>query len=98
RVMKTRGTMVREAPNKWKILNIDMDDPRQSELRLKMVASRLCHSDDHMTTGDMTPGILPMAGGHEGAGIVAKIGPNTPGWEVSDHVILSFLPGCDRCR
>ena len=63
-----------------------------------MVASGLCHSDDHMATGDLPPGILPMAGGHEGAGIVAEVGPNTPGWEVGDHVVLSFLPGCGRCR
>ncbi len=96
--MKTRGAVVREVPGKWEILDIDMDEPRQGELRLKMVASGLCHSDDHMTTGDLAPGILPMAGGHEGAGIVDEIGPNTPGWEIGDHVILSFLPGCGRCR
>ena len=54
---------------------------------LKMVASGLCHSDDHIATGDLPPGILPFAGGHEGAGIVAEVGPNTPGWEVGDHVV-----------
>ena len=96
--MKTRGAVVREIPGKWEILDIDMEEPRQGEVRLKMVASGLCHSDDHMTTGDLPPGILPMAGGHEGAGIVAAVGPNTPGWEVGDHVVLSFLPGCGRCR
>jgi S-(hydroxymethyl)glutathione dehydrogenase/alcohol dehydrogenase len=41
---------------------------------------------------------LPAAGGHEGAGIVERVGPNTPGWEVGDHVVLSFLPACGRCR
>jgi NDMA-dependent alcohol dehydrogenase len=97
-MMKTRGAVVREAPGKWEILDIDMEAPRQGELRLTMVASGLCHSDDHFTTGDLPPGILPFAGGHEGAGIVAEVGPNTPGWEVGDHVILSFLPGCGRCR
>ena len=64
--MKTRGAVVREVPGKWEILDIDMEDPRQGEVRLKMVASGLCHSDDHITTGDLAPGILPMAGGHEG--------------------------------
>src|SRR5262245_51675825 len=63
-----------------------------------MVASGLCHSDDHVATGDIPVGVYPFAGGHEGAGIVAEVGPNTPGWEVGDHVILSFLPGCGRCR
>jgi S-(hydroxymethyl)glutathione dehydrogenase/alcohol dehydrogenase len=96
--MKTRGAVIREIPGKWEILDIDMESPRQGELRLDMVASGLCHSDDHFTTGDLTPGIVPFAGGHEGAGIVAEVGPNTPGWEVGDHVIMSFLPGCGRCR
>ena len=96
--MKTRGAIVRQAPGKWEIAEIEMDEPRQGELQLKMVASGLCHSDDHMTTGDLTPGLFPLAGGHEGAGIVTKVGPNTPGWEVGDHVVLSFLPGCGRCR
>jgi NDMA-dependent alcohol dehydrogenase len=96
--MKTRGAVLTESPGTWKILEIDMDEPRQGEVVLKMAASGLCHSDDHNCTGDMTPGLLPFAGGHEGAGTVAAIGPNTPGWEIGDHVVLSFLPGCGRCR
>ena len=96
--METRGAVVRESPGRWEILDIDMDEPRQGELVLKLAASGLCHSDDHMTTGDLPPGILPMAGGHEGSGVVHKVGPNTPGWEVGDHVVMSFLPGCGRCR
>jgi S-(hydroxymethyl)glutathione dehydrogenase/alcohol dehydrogenase len=51
-----------------------------------------------MTPGDLPPGILPMAGGHEGSGVVHEVGPNTPGWDVGDHVVMSFLPGCGRCR
>jgi len=87
-----------QAPGKWDVVDVDVDEPRQGELQLKMVASGLCHSDDHIATGDMPVGILPMAGGHEGAGIVEAVGPNTPGWEVGDHVVLSFLPGCGKCR
>ena len=96
--MKTRGAVITQSPGKWEILELELDAPRQGELILKMVASGLCHSDDHMTTGDLQPGTLPTAGGHEGAGIVHEVGPNTPGWEIGDHVVLSFLPGCGRCR
>ena len=96
--MKTRGAVVREQPGKWEVVEIDMEAPRQGELQLKMVASGLCHSDDHMTTGDLPASLLPAAGGHEGSGIVSAIGPNTPGWEIGDHVVMSFLPGCGRCR
>jgi S-(hydroxymethyl)glutathione dehydrogenase/alcohol dehydrogenase len=87
-----------EAPGAWEIVDIDLDTPRQGELGLAMVAAGLCHSDDHYVQGDIKSQKLPMAGGHEGAGIVERVGPNTPGWEVGDHVVLSFLPSCGRCR
>ena len=96
--MRTRGAVVTQSPGKWEILDIDLDEPRQGELVVRMAASGLCHSDDHMCTGDLPPGVLPMAGGHEGSAVVAEVGPNTPGWEVGDHVVMSFLPGCGRCR
>ncbi|MEZ5232403.1 MAG: NDMA-dependent alcohol dehydrogenase [Acidimicrobiia bacterium] len=96
--MRTRGAVVTTTPGKWEIADIDMDEPRQGELVLDMVASGLCHSDDHFCTGDLPPGILPFAGGHEGAGIVRQVGPNTAGWQVGDHVVMSFLPGCGLCR
>ena len=63
-----------------------------------MVASGLCHSDDHHAKGDSALSMFPFAGGHEGAGIVEAIGPNTPGWVVGDHVVTSFIPSCGRCR
>jgi NDMA-dependent alcohol dehydrogenase len=96
--MNTRGAVITAVPGKWEIVDVDLDEPRQGELLLTMVASGLCHSDDHTCTGDLPRAILPVAGGHEGAGIVSQVGPNTPGWEVGDHVILSFLPACGRCR
>jgi NDMA-dependent alcohol dehydrogenase len=65
-----------------------------------MAAAGLCHSDDHILTGDLPlpPGALPLAGGHEGAGVVEEVGPNTPGWKVGDRVVLTFLPMCGLCR
>jgi NDMA-dependent alcohol dehydrogenase len=96
--MRTRGAVLREWPGEWEICDIDLDDPRQGELGVRMVAAGLCHSDDHYAKGDVKPPKLPMAGGHEGAGVVERVGPNTPGWEVGDHVVMSFLPACGRCR
>ncbi|MEN3301487.1 MAG: hypothetical protein V7633_3545 [Pseudonocardia sp.] len=90
--------MLREVPGRFEVVELEVDDPRQGELRVRMVASGLCHSDDHHATGDMKVGILPFAGGHEGAGIVEAVGPNTPGFAEGDHVVFSFLPSCGRCR
>jgi len=96
--MKTRAAVLRSVPGDWEVTEVDIDEPRQGELLVKMVASGMCHSDDHVAKGDTERTMFPMVGGHEGAGIVAEVGPNTPGWQVGDHVVMSFLPGCGRCR
>lgn len=66
--MKTRGAVVRRAPGKYEVVDLDLDAPRQGELMIKMSASGMCHSDDHIATGDMPVGVYPFCGGHEGAG------------------------------
>ncbi|HEX4395675.1 MAG TPA: NDMA-dependent alcohol dehydrogenase [Mycobacterium sp.] len=96
--MKVRAAVIRQAPGKYEVMDLELDDPRQGELRVKMVAAGLCHSDDHVATGDMVVAALPFAGGHEGAGVVDAVGPNTPGFAAGDKVVFSFLPTCGRCR
>jgi S-(hydroxymethyl)glutathione dehydrogenase/alcohol dehydrogenase len=96
--MKTRGAIIRKAPGTYEVVDMDVDEPRQGELRVKMVASGLCHSDDHIATGDIPVATYPFAGGHEGGGIVESVGPNTPGFAPGDKVVFSFLPACGRCR
>jgi NDMA-dependent alcohol dehydrogenase len=96
--MQTRGAVIKQAPGTFEVVDLEVDEPRQNELRVELVASGLCHSDDHLATGDIPVAVYPMVGGHEGAGVVESVGPNTKGWEVGDHVVFSFLPGCGRCR
>ncbi len=89
---------MRQVPGEWDLVELDVDEPRQGELLVEMRAAGLCHSDDHYAKGDTPVASLPFVGGHEGAGVVIEVGPNTPGWEPGDHVALSFLPVCGRCR
>lgn len=96
--MQTRGAIVRQAPGKYEVVDLEVDDPRDGEIQVKMVASGLCHSDDHVATGDIPVGVYPFAGGHEGAGIVTKAATNHKGIKEGDHVIFSFLPSCGHCR
>lgn len=96
--MRTRGAVVKQAPGTYEVVDIELDEPRQDELLVRMVASGLCHSDDHIATGDIPVAVYPFCGGHEGAGVVEQVGPHTPGWAAGDHVVFSFLPGCGRCR
>jgi NADPH:quinone reductase-like Zn-dependent oxidoreductase len=82
--LRTKAAALFSAPGKWEIVEVDLESPRQDELLIKMAAAGLCHSDDHILTGDLPvpPEALPIIGGHEGAGVVAEVGPNTPGWKV----------------
>ncbi|WP_297834399.1 NDMA-dependent alcohol dehydrogenase [Pseudomonas sp.] len=96
--MKTRAAIIQRVPGAYEVVELDLDAPRTGEIMIKMVASGLCLSDEHLTSGDLPAGMLPMCGGHEGAGIVVEVGPHTSGWEVGDHAVLSCLPGCGRCR
>ena len=70
----------------------------------------MCHSDEHLVTGDMVPtpemrelmggipDLFPIIGGHEGAGVIAEVGPGVNSVKVGDHVSASFIPSCGRCR
>jgi S-(hydroxymethyl)glutathione dehydrogenase/alcohol dehydrogenase len=95
--MKTRGAVIRQSPGKYEVVELELDDPRPGEIQVRLVASGLCHSDDHLATGDLDAGIYPFAGGHEGAGVVTAVGPNTDGFAEGDHVVLA-VPGCGHCR
>jgi S-(hydroxymethyl)glutathione dehydrogenase/alcohol dehydrogenase len=96
--VETRGAIIREAPGKFEVVDLVADDPRPGEIQVEMVASGLCHSDDHLATGDIPVAHYPMCGGHEGAGVVTAVGPHTKGFAEGDKVVFSFLPACGRCR
>ncbi|MFJ6263318.1 NDMA-dependent alcohol dehydrogenase [Rhodococcus erythropolis] len=95
--MKAKAAILWERNTPWSVEEIELADPKDREVLIKMVASGMCHSDDHAVTGDLEI-TTPIIGGHEGAGIVEKIGPNVRDVEVGDHVVLSFIPSCGKCR
>ena len=96
--MKTRAAVLREAPGTWRIEEFDLDDPGPSEVLVEMVATGLCHSDDHTAQGDISMATLPMVGGHEGGGVVRAVGSEVHDLAIGDHVLTSFIPGCGSCR
>jgi Zn-dependent alcohol dehydrogenase len=96
--VQTRGAIIAKAPGRYEVAELDLDEPRQGEIMVKLAASGLCHTDDHLATGDMAYGIYPVCGGHEGAGTVVQVGPGTTGWDEGDRVVFSFLPACGKCR
>ena len=51
--MQTRAAVLTEVPGRWEIVDVELDAPREHEVLIRMVASGLCHSDDHFATGDI---------------------------------------------
>ena len=94
--MKTKGALLWELNSGFRIDEIDVGDPVADEVQIQMHAAGMCHSDYHLTTG-ATPIGLPALGGHEGAGVVTKVGKGVTGIAEGDHVILAFIPACGEC-
>ncbi len=65
--MKVRGAVIHKVGAQWEVQDLELDEPRDHEVRIKVMASGLCHSDDHFVTGDLAV-TLPMVGGHEAPG------------------------------
>jgi len=80
-----------------RLAELTLDDPRPGELRVRIDAAGLCHSDLSVINGDR-PRPMPMALGHEATGIVEALGsPGDPLFAVGDRVVLAFLPACGEC-
>src|SRR6202040_787349 len=96
-LMKTRAAVLSAMGKDWEIIELELDPPKEGEVLIRFVAAGLCHSDDHLPTGDI-PVRYPIVGGHEGAGIVEEVGTGVIRLKPGDHVVCSFLPTCGHCR
>ncbi len=107
--MKSKAAVLWGLNQEWSVEEIDVHAPKTKEVLVQWKAAGLCHSDEHLVTGDLVPpkeawafmGIedfFPVIGGHEGAGVVIEIGPGVTSVKVGDHVSASFVPSCGRCR
>ncbi|MFJ8931487.1 NAD(P)-dependent alcohol dehydrogenase [Streptomyces sp. NPDC102364] len=81
------------------VRELQLDDPRPDEVRVRMVATGVCHTDAIVRDG-IYPTPLPAVLGHEGAGVVEAIGAGVTSVAVGDHVVLSaaYCGHCRRCR
>jgi alcohol dehydrogenase len=78
------------------IEDLELDPPGPGEVLVRIRAAGLCHSDLSVIDGNR-PRPLPMALGHEAAGIVEDVGPGVTGLAPGDHVVAAFVPSCGRC-
>ncbi|WP_406358241.1 NDMA-dependent alcohol dehydrogenase [Streptomyces sp. NBC_00658] len=94
--METLAAVLRERNTPWSVEPITLDPPKETEVLVELHASGMCHSDEHIVTGDM-PFRLPCIGGHEGAGIVLETGKHVSWLKPGDNVVFGFIPSCGRC-
>ena len=95
--MKTKGAILWGVGEEWSIEEIELGDPKEGEVQVQLAASGLCHSDEHLVTGGTPVAFYPVIGGHEGAGVVTKVGPGVTGLQEGDHVVTAFIPACGQC-
>jgi NDMA-dependent alcohol dehydrogenase len=95
--MKTEAALLWGVNQEWKVEEVELDPPKAGEVLIKLAASGLCHSDEHLRTGDI-PIPFPVVGGHEGAGVIQEVGPGVTSVQPGDHVVLAFVPACGICR
>jgi len=95
---KTNAAVLWGPNQDWTIEEIVLDDPGPGEIRVRTAVAGMCHSDEHVVQGDMMIPHFPFVGGHEGAGEVVEVGPGVTSVQPGDHVAMSFIPSCGRCK
>jgi S-(hydroxymethyl)glutathione dehydrogenase/alcohol dehydrogenase len=93
----TRAAVLDRPGERTRIEDLELADPGPGEVRVRMSASGVCHSDLHVRDGEWDrPG--PIVLGHEGAGTIEAVGPGVTGRSVGQPVALSWLVPCGTCR
>lgn len=96
--MKTRAAVAFEAKQPLEIVELDLEGPKAGEVLVELMATGICHTDAYTLDGFDSEGLFPSILGHEGAGIVRKVGPGVTSVAPDDHVIPAYIPECRQCK
>jgi len=96
--IKSRAAVAWEVGKPLTMEIVDVMPPQKGEVRVKIIASGVCHTDAFTLSGDDPEGIFPCILGHEGGGIVESIGEGVTSVKVGDHVIPLYTPECGECK
>jgi NDMA-dependent alcohol dehydrogenase len=77
--------------------DVEIESPRAGEIKIRMGASGVCHSDLSIQNGTLYGGPAPLVCGHEGAGVVEDVGPDVADLRPGDHIVVSWVPQCGQC-
>ncbi|CAI6361038.1 unnamed protein product [Macrosiphum euphorbiae] len=98
KVIKCKAAVAWEAKKPLTLEEVEVAPPKENEVRVKILATAICHTDAYTMDGHDPEGNFPCILGHEGAGIVESVGPNVVEFQPGDHVIPLYIPQCGDCK
>jgi len=96
--MKMRAAVLERFGEPLEVQELDLAEPRDGEVLLRLVACGVCHTDLFTASGADPSGYSPAVLGHEGAGVVEAVGEGVRDVAVGDHVVTLFSPQCRECE
>ena len=95
--MKIKAAVLEEFGQPLEIHEVDLAEPKSGEVLVRLTACGVCHTDLYTASGADPSGYAPTVLGHEGAGIVEKLGPDVTSVSPGDQVVTLFSPQCREC-
>jgi len=95
--MKMRAAVLEEFGQPLAVQEVELEEPRAGEVLVRLAACGVCHTDMYTASGADPSGYAPAVLGHEGAGVVEKLGEGVADLAVGDHVVTLFSPQCREC-
>ncbi len=95
--MKIRAAVLEEFAQPLAVREVDLAEPGPGEVLVRLAACGVCHTDMYTASGVDPSGYAPTVLGHEGAGVVERVGPEVRLVAEGDHVVTLFSPQCGEC-
>ena len=96
--MRMRAAVLEEFGQPLHVTEIDLDEPKAGEVLVRLVACGVCHTDMYTASGADPSGYAPCVLGHEGGGVVERVGDGVTSVAPGDQVVTLFSPQCRECE
>ena len=98
KTIQSRAAVAWEAKKSLSVEIVDVMPPQRGEVRVRLLATGVCHTDAYTLSGGDSEGVFPCILGHEGGGVVESVGAGVTSVAVGDHVIPLYTPECGSCK